>query len=331
MMARVRMFACVAIITTSHVAHAQLVDPFSDTPTTPPATTDAGVAPQDAPPAQPAKPPKPPPPPMTLKMRRPGDWIEHHAPILRPRVLRDPPPIIYQAEEPTRRYPYELSARPLVLPPGVTEVGLAYQRFSATVTQPDSVGRVMTERAAVNYPDLYVSHAFSRAELGIGIGAAFYGWIAVDTKGRPQRVLVGLAFSAPQPDGRYFHSQGLTLSHKLFGGPETALVCHLSAYSHELDSYNDVGARVEGAYLVSRAAVTFQAQVSERFGVEFGGGVTVPVAQDADLHVGTTVSGSALMLLAAESWDFVLGFAIENPTEVFERSLTVGVRKRFGL
>ena len=317
----VRRFGFLCVVMMSSVAHAQIVDPWAE------------PAPPPPPPPAPKEPPTPSP--VSLKMRRDGDWIAHPAPKIRPHRIRRETQVLVQSEDvsPARIYPYEVSARPLVLPPGVTELGLAYMRMSATVlgaSSYDPYGNAMDKRVTSQTPDVYISHAYSRVELGIGVGQLAYAWAAVDTQGFPGRVSVSAAFSGPQPDNSYGHGQGISFTHKLVSNENTGLTAGLSADLHEVAG-TDGSSRYEGLYVNAVPAISFDGQVSPSFALSFGTGALLPVAHSAAVSVEAIMVANARMTIAFDTWDIVAGGSIANPTERAVTLFILGIRKRWGL
>jgi hypothetical protein len=316
----VRICLCVAMIAASSVANAQIVDPWADPPPPPP------------PPKEP-----PTPSPVSLKMRRDSDWIAHPAPKIRPHRVRarERPVLVESAEvpQPPRSYPYEVSARPLVLPPGVTELGLAYTRRSVTlvgVQSYDTYGNVMDTRVSSQTPDIYISHAFARAELGIGVGQLAYAWAAIDTQSVPSRVSITAAFSGPQPDDSYGHTQEISISHKVAASASTALTAGVSADLHEVGGPNAAG-RFAGTYLDAAPAIGFDGQVSPGFALSFGAAAVIPLSHSVDVSTHAIMAASARMTIAFDTWDIVVGGSIANPTERAATTFVLGLRKRWGL
>ncbi len=267
-------------------------------------------------------------------MRRPGDWIQHHAPVMRVRVLREGAPVVrtQQDEPPPRRYAYELTARPLVLPPGVTELAASYQRRSfVTTTRNEDGAALMTGRVSRGTPDLSLAHAFSRAELGIGIGQLAYGWVAIDTRGFPERVQFGIAFSAPQPDSSYAHQQSLTARHKLASDTNFALVAAAGLTLFEVNGYTREDERGSGEFLATSAGLTLEVQLHSRIAMSFGFAASVPLAKSGVVDAETNTGASTGILAAFDTWDLVITGAIARPTEDPATYIAGGFRKRWGL
>jgi hypothetical protein len=91
---------------------------------------------------------------------------------------------------------------------------------------------------------------------------------------------------------------------------------------------NDSGTRINGELVTASGGVTLVLQAADRFALTFGGGASVPVIEFEELGVPTVWSGSAGILLAADSWDVVLrgAFATSSATLV-----ELGLKKRWGL
>ena len=94
---------------------------------------------------------------------------------------------------------------------------------------------------------------------------------------------------------------------------------------------NGNGTVVEGVYLDALPRVAFQGQVTPRFAVSFSGGAIVPLAHAAEIGVQAKATASAGMLIAFETWDFVAGGSVVNPTQSAATTLLLGIRKRWGL
>jgi hypothetical protein len=362
MLVHTRWFLVVAIVCSPVIAAAQVVDPWAEAapasastpaPTAEPASaTEHEEASEPAPAmqvvdpwAQPPRPRRPPPyklwpghdradAPRTLIMRSvlPGPATTFGGPLDNKDPALDAMGPVEPSGPPPRRYPFELVDRPLVLPPGVTELGVAYERRSFVATTPREYGSVMTERATVSTPDLSLAHAFSRAEIGIGIGQRVYGWVAVDRQSFPKLVQLSAGFSAPQSDGRYAHTQSLTAEHKLWVEESRAALIGIANLSvAEVSGYNPTGLRVSGAMLVTAGDLILRVQVVSRFALSFGAGSALPLAQSAKLDARAVIGGSSSMLIAFHSWDIIASGSVANVTDDMATCLGVGIRKRWGL
>jgi hypothetical protein len=360
----VRAFICLAIVLTSSLGSAQIADPWAQNPApsaepappseqTPsserptnaaPAPTNDSAAPTASSPpnASPTRAPRKPtivdpwekPVPAHLGMRRPGDWIAHPAPVMRPKPLADAvfalPP---QAETlPPRRYPFEIADRPLVLPPGVTELDVSFERRTFVNTKPDKYGYVMPGRTSSSTPDVAISHAFSRAELGLGVGQLGYAWIGFDTRAVPERVSFSLAFSSPHSDGSYAAAQTFAVSHKLWREPGHAALIGMAAIeTEEVGVIDPNGALVTGEVLAAGSGLTLRAQATQKFALWFSGTAVLPVVSSFPVELDAVLSGSTGLVIAFDSWDIFATGGLGNVTQNVVTYLSLGFRKRWGL
>jgi hypothetical protein len=340
-MLHVRALLCLAIVSTSNLAAAQIADPWAQNP--PPSEP---AAPSTPAPSEPATPPTPShtsqlidpwqkPMPATLAMRRQGDWIAHPAPVMRPRVLREPRlslPASVEESAPPRRYPFEVVDRPLVLPPGVTELGVSYQRRTFVNTTPDQYGYVMPGRTSSSTPDFDLAHAFSRAELGIGIGQLVYGWVSLDTQGVPERMQFSASGAVPQPDGRYGYVQRLSATHKLWVEPRrAALVASGMVQAEEFRTYGENRSLVTGELIAAGVSLALRVQPAQKFALSFGGSTLTPLATSLPFELHSVFSGSAGALIAFDTWDITVDGALANLSADVVTFVSFGFRKRWGL
>ncbi|HEY5950189.1 MAG TPA: hypothetical protein VIV40_32055 [Kofleriaceae bacterium] len=241
-------------------------------------------------------------------------------------IVPDQPP-----GPPARRYPFEVVDRPLVLPPGVTELAMSYQRHTFVDHSAQSFNQAMTTRVSRGTPDFSIAHAFSRAEVGLGIGQLGYAWVSLDTQGAPSRVTVSGAFSAPQADARYYARQSLSVTHKLWVEPgQAALLGGANVEVEEVRVFDERDVLVEDVVLGTSVNAALQAQVARRFALVFGGAVYVPLAQSA-LDVQPQLAAGGGLSIAFESWDLSASGSLANVTHDVVTALSIGIRKRFGL
>jgi hypothetical protein len=366
---RMRTLLALSLVLIPASAVAQPVNPWPGDPLTepppnepppnepPPGEPPPNEPPPSEPPPASASPPRheppppklPPPKPEAVLLMRQVAPVKHltstptsldmRASAPAPVVYTDPPtPATDMSEsaEPSepegRRYPLELAERPLVLPAGVTELSIQLERYSFIERTPKSYGGVMEERQSTVVPDLSLTHAFPRIEVGVGIGVRAYGGIGIDTRSVPERVTLSAAFSTEGSDGRYAHSQFVGVVHKLWVEPQrAALVGSATMEIGEVRTYDETGDIVEGQLVAANTGLTLRVQAATRCALAFGLGFGVPVIATDALDAHSVVSGSASMLIAFDSWDLSFGGAFGDVTHDVVATLWAGIAKRWGL
>jgi hypothetical protein len=217
--------------------------------------------------------------------------------------------------------------RPLVLPAGVTELGVSYRYRSYVDTDTGS-------RTGSGTPDVYLEHSFGRVTAGLGAGQLGYGWFAIDTRAFPQRVGFSVGFSAPQADDRYFHRQAIAVSHKLIDPERLALLLGGGLELSEQGYPKDYGEFVEGQVLALGGWLALEFQLSTRVALNLGGSLgslDAPVIQSAELDARAALSAAMLWVIALDTWDLRLSGGLGNVTNNTIRSAMVGIQKRWGL
>lgn len=215
-------------------------------------------------------------------------------------------------------YPEEVTDRPVVLNPGMTEVD-AEETFLST-----SDGALRDHRL-----DLAAGHAFGPVELDVDIG--FYASVEAQysTGAVPGDVYVTVTTGAPQSNPKLHEAQAFGVQHKLLVVPHAfALRFDLGVALNENRAIDDTWTHV----LVPYANVTAEAQLAPFIAVLAGIYGAVPAAYTfAPLYAAGLTTFGGLIVTVDRDWDFFAHAGFENVTRTVNFPyIDVGIGRRFG-
>lgn len=221
--------------------------------------------------------------------------------------------------------PLALTDRPLVTPPGVTELEgwVAYYSYVDPKTM---------ERTGTGTPGLEIEHAFGPVEVGLGIAQLIYGWLAVDTHIIPQRIAIQVAFSAFEPDARYSRNQILSVGHKVIVTPRKfAIVAFAELGALQFGRVTAGNQLEESQAILASAGLALEAQIDERIALSFAIGANGPLAQSANADQYAAFAAAVGLVMALDTWELFLSGGVSKlprPPTVGGR---FGIKKRWGL
>jgi hypothetical protein len=216
-------------------------------------------------------------------------------------------------------YPDELVDRPLLLLPGMTEIGAGYALHSHD------------QLRFLDYaPDLSVAHSFGPLQIDAQIGGDAALAIEIPLGRFPDALVVGASTSPRAADETMFVSQFVEAEHKFHIAPQSiAFVVSLGA------AYSEEHIRVPGLRWVGIAGGVASAEIEIQLAsvVAFygGGSIGIPIAASNGQQFEATfgVRGGVSLTLA-HSWDLFASAALGADQARTSYSLGGGVEKRFG-
>lgn len=232
-------------------------------------------------------------------------------------------------------YPTALPDRPLVLPCGATELEISEELYTYVQSMTDMNGNMTRERIgfADDYNlDIRASHAFRNVEVMAFLDQRAGATVSIDTFTIPSTISVGAAFTGPQKDDRYNHSQFAAASHKLVLVPGRFSISGGARVSvTETRGIVDM-MDVEGGIVRAGAGATGYVQLGWRFAAQGGASFSAPLWQTDGFEAKATLEVSAFLLVALRRWDFYVGGALGDITRSEPSTyFTFGFKKRWGV
>jgi hypothetical protein len=215
-------------------------------------------------------------------------------------------------------YPEEVTDRPVVLNPGMTEV-VADEEFSST-----SSGPLRNHQF-----NLAAGHAFGPVELDVSIG--YYASLEAQysTGAIPGDIYVAVITGAPQSNNTLHQAQEVGVQHKALVVPRAfALLFDAGVALDENRAVNDAWSHV----LVPYAGLTAEVQAAPFVTVLAAVSGQVPAQYSgANLYTSTLSIGGGLIVTIDRDWDFYGHAGYVDVTRNFKFPyIDLGIARRFG-
>jgi hypothetical protein len=235
--------------------------------------------------------------------------------------------------EPTE-YPLAITDRPLVLPPGVTELDIAEQFRTYVQDVVDAMGNTTRDRTAFashRTPELALGHSFGGVQVTGGLGEVADLSVDIDTKSIPG--VFGIGFSDHWVRGAgYDYSQSFGVGHKLVVSPGQFAIFGGSAVSLNERTIMPDPATLSPTHTIGVSGrVTGEAQLTSRLGVYATVGAWAPVHQSSSLHSTAQLNTGVTLLFAFRRWDLFTGFSLGDVTRDPATYFAFGFAHRWGL
>jgi hypothetical protein len=231
-------------------------------------------------------------------------------------------------------YPTEITDRPIVLLPGMTELDIDFEFRTHVYTVIDAMGNATLRRTSFGEertPAVAVAHAFGGIEVTGELGQGAFANVRLDL-GIPVIVGAGASMGPLRADGGYSYAQNVSVSYKLFVAPRRFAVFTEAAVG--LNERRDVyatGERLTGVELFANAFAQAEVQLTSQLGIYAGAGVGGPIAESS-LDTQTTLGARTEVLFAFHRWDFYSDFELGNITRGHPSTfLSLGFAHRWGI